>query len=193
MIVYRWVTRQLAQLIMVSILVYPVISGAESKKKIELNGSATLKGIVIATPCSVVMQNRFQTIDFSPLAITMLGTKLQREQHNQPFILELRDCGSLYSSLDVKTWSIRFMGQTVEHINGFVLQGASRGLGVSVLDNRLNALVPGQYYSLSDNVLLHDKSEKTLFLQYFLRLELTGEPIQAGNYQGLIRFFIDYQ
>ncbi|CAG9409288.1 MULTISPECIES: fimbrial protein [Providencia] len=193
MIVYRWVTRQLAQLIMVSILVYPVISGAESKKKIELNGSATLKGIVIATPCSVVMQNRFQTIDFSPLAITMLGTKLQREQHNQPFILELRDCGSLYSSLDVKTWSIRFMGQTAEHINGFVLQGASRGLGVSVLDNRLNALVPGQYYSLSDNVLLHDKSEKTLFLQYFLRLELTGEPIQAGNYQGLIRFFIDYQ
>ena len=193
MIVYRWVTRQLAQLIMVSILVYPVISGAESKKKIELNGSATLKGIVIATPCSVVMQNRFQTIDFSPLAITMLGTKLQREQHNQPFILELRDCGSLYSSLDVKTWSIRFMGQTAEHINGFVLQGASRGLGVSVLDNRLNALVQGQYYSFSDNVLLHDKSEKTLFLQYFLRLELTGEPIQAGNYQGLIRFFIDYQ
>lgn len=193
MIVYRWVTRQLAQLMMVSILVYPVISGADSKKKIELNGSATLKGIVIATPCSVVMQNRFQTIDFSPLAITMLGTKLQREQHNQPFILELRDCGSLYSSLDVKTWSIRFMGQTAEHINGFVLQGASQGLGVSVLDNRLNALVPGQYYSLSDNVLMHDKSEKTLFLQYFLRLELTGEPIQAGNYQGLIRFFIDYQ
>ncbi|EOH6342441.1 fimbrial protein, partial [Providencia stuartii] len=23
--------------------------------------------------------------------------------------------------------------------------------------------------------------------------ELTGQPIQAGSYQGLVRFFIDYQ
>lgn len=193
MIVYQWVTRQLAQLMTMTILVCPITSGAAVNKKIELNGSATLKGIVIATPCSVVMENRFQTIDFSPLAIPLLGTKLQREQNNQPFIIELRDCGSLYSSLDSKTWFIRFAGETAEHIDTFVLRGASQGLGVSVLDSRLNTLIPGQYYPLSNNVLRQDKSGKALYLQYFLRLELTGQPIQAGNYQGLIRFFIDYQ
>ncbi|MTB65386.1 type 1 fimbrial protein [Providencia sp. wls1943] len=193
MIVYQWVTRQLAQLMTMTILVCPITSGATVNKKIELNASATLKGIVIATPCSVVMENRFQTIDFSPLAIPLLGTKLQREQHNQPFIIELRDCGSLYSSLDSKTWFIRFAGETAEHIDAFVLRGASQGLGVSVLDNRFNTLIPNQYYPLSDNVLRQDKSSKALYLQYFLRLELTGQPIQAGNYQGLIRFFIDYQ
>ncbi|HEQ1859904.1 TPA: type 1 fimbrial protein [Providencia alcalifaciens] len=193
MIVYQWVTRQLAQLITAAILVCPMISGAAVNKKIELNGSATLKGIVIATPCSIVIENRFQTIDFSPLAIPLLGSKLQREQHNQPFIIELRDCGSLYSSLDSKTWSIRFAGETAEHIDAFVLRGASQGLGVSVLDSRFNTLIPGQYYPLTDNVLRQDKSGKALYLQYFLRLELTGRPIQAGNYQGLIRFFIDYQ
>lgn len=193
MVVYQRVTRQLAQLMTVTILVCPMISGAAMNKSIVLNGSTTLKGIVIATPCSVVMENRFQTVDFSPLAIPQLGTKLQRERHHQPFIIELRDCGSLYSSLDSKTWSIRFTGETAEHIDAFVLRGASQGLGVSVLDSRFNTLIPEQYYPLSDNVLRQDKSGKSLYLQYFLRLELTGRPIQAGNYQGLIRFFIDYQ
>lgn len=193
MIVYQRVTRQLAQLMTITILTCLMISGAAANKKIELDGSATLKGIVIATPCSVVIENRFQTIDFSPLAIPLLGTKLQREQHNQPFIIELRDCGSLYSLLDSKTWSIRFAGETAEHIDAFVLRGASQGLGVSVLDSRFNTLIPRQYYPLVNNVLQQDKSGKALYLQYFLRLELTGRPIQAGNYQGLIRFFIDYQ
>ncbi|WP_442959425.1 fimbrial protein [Providencia sp. wls1950] len=193
MIVYQRVTRQLAQLMTITILMCLMISGAAANKKIELDCSATLKGIVIATPCSVVIENRFQTIDFSPLAIPLLGTKLQREQHNQPFIIELRDCGSLYSLLDSKTWSIRFAGETAEHIDAFVLRGASQGLGVSVLDSRFNTLIPGQYYPLANNVLRQDKSGKALYLQYFLRLELTGRPIQAGNYQGLIRFFIDYQ
>ncbi|MDR2241686.1 MULTISPECIES: fimbrial protein [Providencia] len=193
MIVYQRVTRQLAQLMTITILTCLMISEAAANKKIELDGSATLKGIVIATPCSVVIENRFQTIDFSPLAIPLLGTKLQREQHNQPFIIELRDCGSLYSLLDSKTWSIRFAGETAEHIDAFVLRGASQGLGVSVLDSRFNTLIPGQYYPLVNNVLQQDKSGKALYLQYFLRLELTGRPIQAGNYQGLIRFFIDYQ
>jgi type 1 fimbria pilin len=192
-IVYQRVTRQLAQLMTITILTCLMISEAAANKKIELDGSATLKGIVIATPCSVVIENRFQTIDFSPLAIPLLGTKLQREQHNQPFIIELRDCGSLYSLLDSKTWSIRFAGETAEHIDAFVLRGASQGLGVSVLDSRFNTLIPGQYYPLVNNVLQQDKSGKALYLQYFLRLELTGRPIQAGNYQGLIRFFIDYQ
>ncbi|BBG61072.1 fimbrial protein [Providencia rustigianii] len=192
-IVYQRLARQLTRLITTVILLCPVISSATSNKKIELNASTTFKGIVVATPCSVVIENRFQSIDFSPLALTMLGTKIQREQHNQPFVIELRDCGSLHSSLDPKTWSIRFVGQAAEHIDAFVLQGASQGLAVSVLDNHLNTLIPGQYYLLSDNVLRQDKSEKALFLRYFLRLELTGQPIQAGSYQGLIRFFIDYQ
>ncbi len=191
--VYQQFGRQVVLFIIAYIFVHPAAYSAKEMSLRDINAMAFMTGKVIATPCSIVMQNRYQTIDFSSLALTMLSTKTQREQHNQPFIIELRDCGSVYSSMDHKTWSIRFVGQSAEHINGFVLKGASRGLGVSVLDNTLNVLIPNQHYSLSNNVLRQDKSGNTLLLRYFLRLELTGQPIQAGNYQGLIRFYIDYQ
>lgn len=156
-------------------------------------GNAQLVGSVISTPCSIVMKDRYQTVDFSSLTLTALSSTSSQEQHSQPFDIELRDCGSLYSSIDSKTWSIRFDGQNATHINAFVLQGPSKGLGVSVLDDSKQVLTPGHNYQLNGSVLRQDKSGQTLFLRYFLQLELTGEPIQAGSYQGLIRFFIDYQ
>lgn len=156
-------------------------------------GVTQLVGSVISTPCSIVMSNRYQTVDFSTLTITKLATAVEREQQTRPFDIELRDCGSVYSSIDSKTWTIRFDGQSADDIHAFVLQGPSQGLGVSVLDNTKNVLIPGETYPLFESVLRQGKSGQTLFLRYFLRLELTGKPLQAGSYQGLVRFFIDYQ
>lgn len=156
-------------------------------------GVTQLVGSVISTPCSIVMPNRYQTVDFSSLTMTMLSTAVERDQQTRPFEIELRDCGSVYTSIDSKTWTIRFDGQGASNINAFVLQGPSKGLGVSILDNTKNVLIPGEIYPLFDSVLRQGKSGQTLFLRYFLRLELTGKPLQAGSYQGLVRFFIDYQ
>nr|WP_274706613.1 fimbrial protein [Proteus mirabilis] len=162
-------------------------------KVIEHEGSTYLVGSVISTPCSIVMSNRYQTVDFSSLTLAMLSSKEKRKQQTLPFEIELRDCGSIYTSIDSKTWMIRFDGQSVSNINAFILQGTSKGLGVSVLDNNKNALIPGETYPLFDSVLRQDKSGQILYLRYFLRLELTGEPLRAGDYQGLVRFFIHYQ
>ncbi|OAT35242.1 fimbrial protein [Proteus myxofaciens] len=156
-------------------------------------GVTQLVGSVISTPCSIVMPNRYQTVDFSALTMAMLSTAVEREQQTRPFDIELRDCGSVYNSIDSKTWTIRFDGQSADNIHAFVLQGPSQGLGVSVLDNTKNVLIPGEAYPLFESVLRQGKSGQTLFLRYFLRLELTGKPLQAGSYQGLVRFFIDYQ
>lgn len=156
-------------------------------------GVTQLVGSVISTPCSIVMSNRDQTVDFSSLTLTMLSTAVAREQQTRPFDIELRDCGSVYSTLDSKTWTIRFDGQGADNIDAFALQGPSQGLGVSVLDNTKNIVIPGETYPLFDSVLRQGQSGKTLFLRYFLRLELTGKPLQAGRYHGLVRFFIDYQ
>lgn len=156
-------------------------------------GTAQIIGSVISTPCSIVMQNRYQAVNFSSLTFDMLATQAAREAHVTPFEIELRDCGSVFDSIDSKTWTIRFDGKQAENISAFLLQGPSRGLGVAVLDNGKNKIIPGGIYPLYNNVLRRDKSGKTLFLRYFLQLELTGQPIQAGSYQGLVRFFIDYQ
>ncbi|EMF0917941.1 MULTISPECIES: fimbrial protein [Providencia] len=156
-------------------------------------GVTQLVGSVISTPCSIVMSNRDQTVDFSSLTLTMLSTAVVREQQTRPFDIELRDCGSVYSTLDSKTWTIRFDGQGADNIDAFALQGPSQGLGVSVLDNTKNIVIPGETYPLFDSVLRQGQSGQTLFLRYFLRLELTGKPLQAGRYHGLVRFFIDYQ
>ncbi|AVE42014.1 fimbrial protein [Providencia stuartii] len=156
-------------------------------------GVTQLVGSVISTPCSIVMSNRDQTVDFSSLTLTMLSTAVAREQQTRPFDIELRDCGSVYSTLDSKTWTIRFDGQGADNIDAFALQGPSQGVGVSVLDNTKNIVIPGETYPLFDSVLRQGQSGQTLFLRYFLRLELTGKPLQAGRYHGLVRFFIDYQ
>lgn len=176
-------------------LIFSIHSYADPKiiKPYNVNARTLLKGSVIDAPCSITLKNRYQTIDFSSLALAFLSNSLQREMHDQPFIIELQDCGSAYSTIDLKTWKIRFVGQSAQYIDAFTLQGASEGLGVSVLDNSKIRLQPNKVYSLSDNVLYQDKSGYSLFLRYFLRLELTGQPIQASRYYGLIRFFIDYQ
>ncbi|OHT25075.1 fimbrial protein [Providencia stuartii] len=164
----------------------PVFAAKEVGMRHE--GVTQLVGSVISTPCSIVMSNRYQTVDFSSLTMTKLSTAVEREQQTRPFDIELRDCGSVYSTIDSKTWTIRFDGQGADNIHAFVLQGPSQGLGVSVLDNTKNILIPGESYPLFKSVLRQGKSGQTLFLRYFLRLELTGKPLQAGSYQGLVRF-----
>lgn len=156
-------------------------------------GRTQLVGSVISSPCSIVMPDRFQTVNFSSLTLTKLSTAVAREQQIQPFEIELRDCGSVFTSIDSKTWTIRFDGQRAENIDAFVLSGISEGLGVSVLDNTKKVLIPGKTYPLSGSVLRQGKTGQTLFLRYFLQLELTGKPLLSGSYQGLVRFFIDYQ
>lgn len=190
---YKQVGHQITRLIILSMIGCFAFHSIANARDLIFNGEAQVVGNVIATPCSIVMQDRFQTINFSPLTLTMLSTTSGRERYNQPFVIELRDCGSVYSSVDSKTWLIRFDGQSAEHINAFVLQGPSHGLGIAVLNDKQQILIPNQNYLLSNSVLRQSKSGQTLFLRYFLQLELTGQPIQAGNYQGLIRFFIDYQ
>ncbi|WP_230374073.1 fimbrial protein [Vibrio cholerae] len=181
--------------VLLAMLIFSIHSYADSKSIKSYNVSAItlLKGSVIDAPCSISLQNRYQTIDFSSLALASVSDNVQREMHDQPFIIELQDCGSVYSTIDLKTWKIRFVGQSAQYIDAFILQGASEGVGISVLDNSKRRLQPNKDYLLSDNVLHQDKSGYSLFLRYFLRLELTGQPIQAGRYYGLIRFFIDYQ
>lgn len=156
-------------------------------------GTTQIVGSVIATPCSIIMKNRYQTVDFSSLRLDEISTTASRESLVKPFYIELKDCGSLYSSKDSKAWIIRFDGESTEYINAFILQGPSKGLGILVLDNTKNILMPGHNYPLFNSILRKDKSGSTMLLRYFLRLELTGMPFKAGNYQGLIRFFIDYQ
>ncbi|HBO24797.1 MAG TPA: fimbrial protein [Providencia sp.] len=188
---------QRVRLQVIGILFSLILAGTPALGAIEVGmrheGVTQLVGSVISTPCSIVMSNRYQTIDFSALTMTKLSTAVEREQQTQPFEIELRDCGSIYTSIDSKTWTIRFDGQHAHSINAFLLQGPSKGLGVSVLDDSKNVLIPGEKYPLFDSVLRQGKSGQTLFLRYFLRLELTGKPLQAGSYQGLVRFFIDYQ
>ncbi|SUC00714.1 fimbrial subunit [Proteus penneri] len=184
--------RQMAGITLALVSICSVADGGkEIGKKHE--GMTQIVGKVISTPCSIALKDRHQLVDFSALTLTNLSTAEQREQHLQPFEIELRDCGSVYNTIDSKTWTIRFDGKTTAHLPAFVLQGASQGVGVSVLDQSKHRIYPGRSYPLTHGTILDDKSGQSLVLQYFLQLELTGAPIQAGRYHGIVRFFIDYQ
>lgn len=160
---------------------------------IQKAGTARLTGSVISSPCTIVMKSRYQAVNITPLTLTLLSESVNRDKYRQPFEIELQGCSSHFSSVDSKTWIIRFDGIRTENIDAFELQGPSRGLGVSLHDNTMKLLTPGTSYQLYNSMLLTDKSGKSLFLRYFLKPELTGLPVQAGSYQGLIRFSIDYK
>lgn len=156
-------------------------------------GMTQIIGSVISSPCSISLKDRYQVIKFSPLKLNILSTKEQTDKYLQAFDIELHDCGSAYSFIDSKTWSIRFDGQGVENIDAFLLQGPSKGIGVSVLDDTKQIVIPGRSYPVFNQILKQGKPESIFLLRYFLRLELTGSPIQAGSYHGIVRFSIDYQ
>lgn len=189
---YRRLNLQIAKSCLALLYGYSVICSAASEVNLPLQGATHLEGYIISAPCSIELKSRYQTVDFSSLTLPMLSTPASREEIKQPFDIEIRDCGSIYSSLDSKTWTIRFDGERVSHMNAFALQGPSQGLGVSILDTSMQTLIPGESYSLHEYVLRKDKAGHALILRYFLRLELTGAAFQAGSYQGLVRFFIDY-
>lgn len=182
------------QIIPLVLLFLPLFSSKSFSEGNGANAGTThMVGSVISTPCSISMKNRTQTIDFSPLTLNLISNKVYRESHQQPFEIELHDCGSIDPSLDMKTWEIHFNGITNHAQNVFLLRGPSSGLGFTILDNSMNTVFPNQSYSLSQSVVKGNKSGTAIYLRYFLRLELTGNVIQAGNYHGLIRFFIDYK
>lgn len=172
---------------------YSSLGLTADKVGIKHQGIAEITGKVVSTPCSIRMKDRYQSIHFTSLTLNALSTEVQREQTLLPFDIELHDCGSVYSRIDTKTWTIQFQGQPAENISAFVLQGPSQGLGVTLLNNDKQVLNPGQYYPLYNSVSRQDKAGQVLILRYFMQLALTGKPIQAGDYHGLIRFFIDYQ
>ncbi len=90
--------------VLLVMLIFSIHSYADIKsvKPHSVSAITLLRGSVIDAPCSITLQNRYQTIDFSSLALALLSNSLQREMHDQPFIIELQDCGSVYSTVDLK-------------------------------------------------------------------------------------------
>ncbi|HIH5882054.1 TPA: fimbrial protein, partial [Proteus mirabilis] len=111
----------------------------------------------------------------------------------KPLTIELINCGNLFSTIDSKTWNIQFNGYVSSNLDSFLLTGPSRGLSIFLLDKDKSLIYPNKIYSLKNSVLRTSNKQAQLYLQFFLQLGLTGEYIQAGDYQGIISFFIDYQ
>lgn len=156
-------------------------------------GFARLVGSVISTPCSIVLSKRDQIINFPSVRLITLSKAQYRDFRTKPFEIELRDCGNLEASLDSKTWKIKFNGPEAEGIDAFSLQGPSYGLGISILDNEKKKVIPGKSYPLVNSLIRGGKNRQSLFLRFFLQLELTGQSFQAGSYKGVVRFLIDYE
>ncbi|EKT0592927.1 fimbrial protein [Morganella morganii] len=187
---YRYPVRRLITAIILGCITSAAYAGDAVLRKA---GSARLTGTVISAPCSIAMKNRFQAVNITPLTLTVLSSSAVRDRYTQPFEIELRGCGSRFSSVDHKTWIIRFDGIRADNTDAFELQGPSRGLGISLSDNTRQLLTPGNNYPVHNSILRTDKSGNSLFLRYFIKPELTGMPLEAGSYQGLIRFSVNYE
>ncbi len=178
-------------IILMSIFLF-FINAQANELNYRYEGAAYMSGSIISTPCSIVMSNQYQVVDFSSLTIPMLSSDILLEEKEQSLIIELINCGNLFSNIDSKTWNIQFNGDVSSGFDSFLLTGPSRGLSILLLDKDKNLIYPNKIYPLKNSVLRNNKKTQ-LYLQFFLQLGLTGEYIQAGSYQGIISFFIDYQ
>ncbi len=71
--IYRRIGLQVISSLFLSLISSTAL--AFDPKVIEHEGSTYLVGSVISTPCSIVMSNRYQTVDFSSLTLAMLSSK----------------------------------------------------------------------------------------------------------------------
>ncbi|MEQ4924174.1 fimbrial protein [Proteus hauseri] len=158
-----------------------------------LKANATLSGSVIASPCSIKMEDRYQYIDFSDIALSKIDNKVKRENLRKSFYIRLSDCVSQYSDTDKKSLNIQFNGLEANNDSIFSMSGSSQGLGFYILDEEGNIIPPNRPYYIDHLIYQSKDAKKDPELKYQVELAFTNQIIEAGKYSAFVYFSIDYK
>lgn len=149
-------------------------------------GRVNLQGSIIEAACTIVMADRFQTIDISYLPIAELIQ--QSPKAGSTFSINLEGCSLQSEGLPPKQWShfqITFDGHSDDG-SLFNLTGNAQGVGLEISDKHGNIAIPGE--PLPADELIPGPME----LKFLLNLKGNGLEIKPGEYHSVIRFKVDY-
>ncbi|AYY82812.1 MULTISPECIES: fimbrial protein [Proteus] len=156
-------------------------------------GNASLVGSIIASPCSIEMEDRYQYIQFGDISLSSIDNKIKRENLRKKFYIRLSSCVSQYSDIDKKVLNIQFNGLEANNDALFSMSGSSNGLGFYILDEDENVISPNKPYYI-DHLIYHAKDAKREpILNYQIELAFTNKIVEVGKHSAFVYFSIDYK
>ncbi|EGN5162194.1 type 1 fimbrial protein [Salmonella enterica] len=156
-----------------------------------LDGRATLSGEVLASACSIALNDRFQTVRMGEMALRDFRSGHGR--NTQDFVIHLDNCvmsggiGKNAQALDPAI-RIRFDGVQGAEPWFFAPTGLAQGVAVVLRDERRELVHPGKYLPA-----VYQKAYDQQVLKYRIEIVPDGKPLLLGDYYTSLRFNIDYE
>ncbi|EAX5602882.1 type 1 fimbrial protein [Salmonella enterica] len=172
-----------------ALLIAVYSTGGSVEAALKLNGRATLYGEVLASACSIALNDRYQSVS--------MGERSLRDIQSgragvRDFVIRLDNC--LTAGRDGMTnradpaIRVRFEGLRGRQSGQFRTLGAARGVALQLSDERREPVIPGEYLPA-----VYQKAYNQQVLKYRVALVQDGAPVTGGDYYAALRFGISYE
>lgn len=173
-----------------AVLIAVYSTGGSVDAALKLNGQATLYGEVLASACSIALNDRYQSVAMGELPLRDL--KSGRGGGTHDVVIHLENCltsGRGYMVQDADpTTRVRFEGLRGRQPGLFRTLGTARGVALQLSDERREPVMPGEYLPA-----VYQKAYNQQVLKYRVALVPDGERLAGGDYSATLRFSINYE
>ncbi|EDP9872202.1 type 1 fimbrial protein [Salmonella enterica subsp. enterica serovar Gaminara] len=157
---------------------------------LRLHGQATLYGEVLASACSIALNDRYQSVAMGefPLRELLSG----QGGAARDMVIRLDNCrasgqGTVEPVTDPAI-RVRFDGLRGSQPGLFRTLGEATGVALQLSDERREPVIPGEYQPA-----VYQKAHNQQVLKYRIVLVPDGGQLAGGNYSAALRFSINYE
>lgn len=174
-------------MVLSGIMFTPIVNAQSqtSRTQGEFDGTVTLGGSIIDTPCAIDADSRDQSISIVTVPLSQIIQ--DRESPARNFSIRLINCVLTPVTPGKPNWqsfNITFDGPTDGQ--NFGVFGHANGLSIKITDSDGNVAIPGT--PMPDLAIQPGDST----LNYNVRVVPNNKHLKPGNYQTTIRFKMDY-
>ncbi|HFW4533984.1 TPA: fimbrial protein [Salmonella enterica subsp. enterica serovar Chester] len=161
-------------------------AGGSVEAGLRLYGQASLYGEVLASACSISLNDRYQSVEMGELPLR----ELQSGQGvvTRYITIRLDNCQISGQGTADPTVRVRFDGLRGNQPGLFRTLGEARGVALQLSNERRETVFPGEYLSA-----VYQKAYNQPVLKYRIALVPDGERLTGGDYSAVLRFSINYE
>lgn len=172
-----------------ALLVTWLLASGGVRADLRLHGQAMLYGEVLASACSIALNDRYQSVSMGELPLRNIEAG---RVEIRDFIIRLDNCltagrGVMNRETD-PTIRVRFDGLRGRQSGLFRTLGAAQGVALQLRDERREVVYPGEY-----SPAIYQKAYNQQVLKYRITLVPDGERLTDGDYSAALRFSINYE
>ncbi|ECP2052829.1 type 1 fimbrial protein [Salmonella enterica] len=173
-----------------AVLIAVYSTGGSVEAGLRLHGQTTLYGEVVASACSIALNDRYQSVAMGELPLRDLKSGRGGAAHD--VVIHLENCltsgwGYMVQDTDPAI-RVRFEGLHGSQPGLFRTLGTARGVALQLSDDRREPVMPGEYLPV-----VYQKAYNQQVLKYRVALVPDGERLAGGDYSATLRFSINYE